>query len=313
MAVDAQMSEVLDLIAAIDPPPPRAGEHVRLREDLAALCLAFGPGDTSVATEDLMVNGPAGQIPVRVYRPAAAATSTEPLHALVWFHGGGFALGSIDTHDAMCRNLTAATGWAVIGVEYRLAPEHPYPAAHDDAEAAFAELWARSADLGLHPQLAVGGDSAGGALAAAVTHRRHVARSPLPSAQVLYYPVLDLGGVRSHASRTANASGYLLTTETVDYFAATYLPDGVDRGATELDLLGSDLGWMPPTMVVTAEFDPLRDEGRELSATLEAAGVELEAIDVEGGIHLFAQVLDSELAHEQLRRLSGWLASLVRP
>lgn len=314
MPVDPQMAEVLTLVNAIDPAPPSAGDEARLRDDLAALCSAFGPGDTSVRTHDLDVNGPAGRVPVRIYRPAASVGTDdgeESLHALVWFHGGGFTLGSIETHDAMCRNMAAGTGWAIVAVDYRLAPEHPYPAAHDDAEAAFADLWARSADLGLHPQLAIGGDSAGGALALAVSRRRHLARAPLPLAQVLYYPVVDVVGTTEHRSRSINASGYLLSTETVEYFADTYVPDHSLRDAAELNLLGSDLGWMPPSMVVTAEYDPLHDEGAALAQQLVGSGVDTAGIDVDGGIHLFAQVLDSDLAQAQLVRLRDWLASLV--
>ena len=234
-----------------------------------------------IRTRDLEVDGAAGPRPARLYEPEAAGT---PGPLLVFFHGGGFALGSLTTADPLCRLIAAQAQLRVLSVSYRLAPEHPYPAGLDDALAAFA--WVRShadevgADRGL---LALGGDSAG------AHHARVKApQQPGEAAFVLaLYPVTDVA--RTGGSRITFGSGYGLTAETVASLERFYLPDGVPDDDTRGAIVrADDLSGMPPVYVATAGFDPLRDEGEELAERLRRAGVPVMGRRFPGLVHGYA-------------------------
>ena len=222
-------------------------------------------------------------IALRLYRPVASGV----LPVLVYFHGGGWTIGDLDTHDVLCRQLCLASGAAVVAVDYRLAPEHRFPAAVDDCLAAVRWVRAQAGAQGLDgTRLAVGGDSAGGNLAAVVSLLLRDAGDAPPLFQLLIYPATDQ---RAKApSHIANAQGYLLTADSVNYFRGQYLPGPAawnDWRASPL--LAPDLHGLPPALVLTAGFDPLRDEGRQYADALSAAGNRVQVVCFERQVHGF--------------------------
>ncbi len=280
MAVDPQVQTILDGLAAADAPPLTEQTPDQVRESFAVMA-ALGVPEDVYAVEDSSVPGPAGDIPVRIYRPS----DDRPLPALVWYHGGGFVIGDLDSHDAVCRSLANRAGCVVIAVDYRLAPEHPFPASPDDAVAAFDALRDRAADLGVDPdRMATGGDSAGGNLAAVVANERRGA----VAFQLLIYPVTDMN--RTSQSYRDNAEGYLLSAELMGWFEGHY------TGGANLDdprvspLFTEDLSGVAPAFVLTAEFDPLRDEGEAYGKRLIDAGVPVTMQRYDGMIHGFLQM-----------------------
>jgi acetyl esterase/lipase len=226
------------------------------------------------AVEDTEVPGGDGPRPARIYRPAS-----DPVATVVFFHGGGFAIGSIETHDNQVRRLCRDVHVEVVSVGYRLAPENPWPAAVEDALA--ATRWA----LGRHERIVVGGDSAGGNLAAVVAQQL---RGEI-AAQLLMYPAVDLReDVEGRwPSRTDNSQGYFLTEGDLRFFENHYAAGVADRADPRLSPLLGDLLGVPPAVVVTAEYDPLRDEGDAYAEALERAGVRVEHRRFEGLIHGF--------------------------
>jgi acetyl esterase len=216
-----------------------------------------------------------GPAPLRIYRPEGEPDTEIPI---LFFHGGGFAIGSIETHDVQVRNLCRATGAVVVSADYRLAPEDPWPAAVDDCLAATDWLLER------HDRVAVAGDSAGGNLAAVVAQQR---RDRVAS-QLLIYPATDfVDSEERYPSRTDNASGYFLTEPDMRFFESSYAPPGADRHDPRLSPIHGELAGLAPAVVVTAEFDPLRDEGDAYAAALRDAGVHVEHRRYDGLIHGF--------------------------
>jgi acetyl esterase len=238
-----------------------------------------------IETRDLQVLGEVGPLPARLYVPPAVPETTS---LIVFFHGGGFVMGSVASTDPLCRLLAAQSGVRVLSVEYRLAPEHPYPAALEDALSAFRAVRADAAAFGAEPHLiAVGGDSAGANLALVVAHQQAVLGEPAPAFVLALYPVTDVE--RTGGSRELFATGFGLTTDLLHDLERMYLPDGVPtddrRGAI---LRAADLSGMPPAYLATAGFDPLRDEGEELAARLRDAGVPVVARRFPGLVHGYA-------------------------
>ena len=219
----------------------------------------------------------------RCYWPAAGGN----LPALVYFHGGGFTIGSITSHDPVCRHLALTSGCLVVSVEYRLAPEDPFPAAVDDCVAAFRWVASHAAELGADPRrLAVGGDSAGGTLSAVLCQEQRQSGERLPDLQVLIYPATDL--TRSLASHRTFARGFPLDEQAVEFFLHCYVPPGRDRRHPRVSpLFAEDLTGLPPAIMVTAGHDMLRDEGRAYAARLEEAGVEVERLEYGAQPHGF--------------------------
>jgi len=258
---------------------------------------------------DLQADGPHGTIPLRLYRPLGAAPDAV-LPVLVYYHGGGFVIGDLDTHDVLCRELANGATCAVVAVDYRMAPEYPFPHAVDDCLAATYWVQLHAAGLALDAaRLAVGGDSAGGNLAAVVSHLARDA-GDLPIAfQLLIYPATDQR--RSAPSHQANGQGYLLTRDTIDYFMGHYLAE--DRHVLDpraSPLLHDDLAGLPPAFLLTAGYDPLRDEGLQYAQRLSEAGTRATHICFERQIHGFVtmgKVLDEanaavSLCAAELRR-----------
>jgi acetyl esterase len=233
--------------------------------------------------EDRTIPGPAGDIPVRIYTPAEASGE---LPALVWYHGGGWVIGTLDSADYACRMLTNASGCKVISVDYRLAPEHKFPAAVDDALAAHAWVSENGGEFGVDARrVAVGGDSAGGNLAAVVAQlTRDAGRKP--AFQALVYPVTDYGV--DTQSYQENGEGYLLTRDSMEWFYDHYVNDPAEADDPRLSpLRAEDLAGLPPALIITAEFDPLRDEGEAYASRLKEAGVPVTQRRYGGQIHGF--------------------------
>ena len=230
-------------------------------------------------------------LPLRLYRPPAVGL--QPV--LVYFHGGGWTIGDLDTHDVLCRQLCVGAGVAVVSVDYRLAPEHRFPAAVDDALAATRWVRREAGVLGLDgTRLAVGGDSAGGNLAAAVALLLRDAGDPPPALQLLIYPATDMRAVAP--SHTHNGQGYMLTADSIAYYRGHYTPEPAQWSDWRASpLLAPDLGRLPPALVLTAGYDPLRDEGRQYADALSAAGNRVQYVCFERQVHGFitmSRVLD---------------------
>lgn len=277
MPLDPDCAHVLSRLEAGGWVPLTGGPPAEARERFRALSMARrGPDhvpEAVASVEDIEIEGPGGALTVRVYEPDQARAAVT-----VWLHGGGFVVGDLDTHDPMCREFANATRTIVSSVDYRLAPEHPFPAGLEDAVAALewaAQRWPDHA-------LVVGGDSAGGGLAAGAALRLREAGGPELAAQVLVYPAVD--PEMDEPSIEENGSGYFLSEADMQWFYGHYLPDGADDHPElrpqEMNLIG-----LPPAVVAVAEFDPLRDEGRAHSGRLRDAGVPVTEVDGPGLIH----------------------------
>jgi acetyl esterase len=287
-ALDPQAKAVIDLIIKSGRPP----YHTLSPKDARQMFRDTRPASTPPAPEigavkDMTVEGPAGPIPARLYRPHGVPTS-KALPGLIFFHGGGWVIGDLETHDVLCRQLTAGAGISVVNVDYRLAPEHKFPAALDDAWAATRWIAAHAQDLGIDAgRLAVGGDSAGGNLAAVVALLARDAGAPAIAFQVLIYPVCDVG--TESKSYVDFADGFMLTRDSMRWFIDHYL--SAKRDATDWrvsPLRAPSLAGVAPALVVTAGFDPLRDEGDAYARKLRDAGVRVDNLCYGGMIHGFA-------------------------
>ena len=290
MPLHPQVAELL-LRAARSPLPPyhtvSAPVARRIYRDTRAILAPKAPELPEIrllATE---------KFTLRVYRPV----KNEKLPALVYFHGGGWTIGDIDTHDVLCRELAIGARCVVVSVDYRLAPEYPFPAAVEDCFAATRYVADNAAKLNIG-SIAVGGDSAGGNLAATVSLLAREAGGPAIAFQLLIYPATDQR--LATPSHERNAQGYLLTRDAIDYFRRGYLPDEKDWTDWRASpLLAKSHGNLPPALVITAGYDPLLDEGRAYAERLKAAGVRVEYREYPDMVHgfiLFGGVLDTAKA-----------------
>jgi acetyl esterase/lipase len=250
-------------------------------------CMGFAGPQVHVGVSDLSIPGPAGQIPARHYRPA----TSDPAPLVVFYHGGGWVLGDLDTHDALCRLTCRDADVHVLSIDYRLAPEHPAPAAVDDAYAAFKWAYEHAGDLGAIPgKVAVGGDSAGGNLAAVVCLLARDEEGGKPVLQWLIYPRTDFTG--KTRSLSLFAEGFLLTKADMDWFEGQYVHgSGVEPTDPRISpLLAESLSGLPPALIATAGFDPLRDEGDSYAAALSAAGTHVDLRTMGSLTHGFANL-----------------------
>jgi acetyl esterase/lipase len=284
-------------------PPAQA----RLANRSGTAAAAADPPIPMELVEAVEVPSEAGPIAARLYRPGSLPSAPAPL--LVYYHGGGWVIGDLDTHDGVCRFLAAAAGVAVLAVDYRLAPEHPFPAAVQDALAAF--LWASGEGaerLGVDAaRIAVGGDSAGGNLATVVARVAREAGEAAPAMQLLLYPVTDSRG--EFPSRRLFAEGFMLTRVDIEMFDSHYLPADSDRTDPRVAVLEApDLSGLAPAYLATAGFDPLRDEGEAYGRRMREAGVRVAARRHPGLIHGFAnQTAVSRTARAAMREAAGAL------
>ena len=290
-----QTRALLDLIESRQIPPTHTLSVADARAYYRDRRGVTQPAPSDVAkVHDLQASGPHGSIPVRLYRPLGSK-ETEILPVLVYYHGGGWVIGDLDTHDTLCRELANGAGCAVVAVDYRMGPEHRFPAAVDDCIAATRWVRAHAAELHLDAaRLAVGGDSAGGNLAAVVSIAARDS-GDLPIAfQLLIYPATDQH--RTTPSHAENGQGYLLTADTMAYFTGHYIADPAQFDDWRASpLRHADLAKLPPALVLTAGFDPLRDEGKAYAGRLTAAGNRASYVCFDRQIHgfiLMGKVLD---------------------
>jgi acetyl esterase len=283
MALHPECRAFLDTIAAAGGSPIEQLPLTEARSVPLALIELGGREQAVARVENRTVPGPGGAIAVRVYRPRAE----ERLPALMFFHGGGFVICNLDTHDRQCRALANASGCTVVSVDYRLAPEHRFPAAPEDAYAATQYVAEHADEFGIDPdRLAVGGDSAGGNLATVVALMSRERGGPSIKFQLLIYPVVDWED-RSPSIDTYG-EGHFLTHELMDWFLRQYFTRPEDaRHPYASPLRATDLRGLPPATVITAECDPVRDQGEAYARRLAEAGVPVQLKRYEGMIHPF--------------------------
>jgi acetyl esterase len=269
-------------------PPLESQDPVEARgARVEGMKMLGGEPDALGRVEDLTIPGPGGDLPLRIY--AIEHGGLRP--ALVYFHGGGFVFGNLDTHDAVCRAIAKESGAVVIAVDYRLAPEHKFPAAVDDAHAATVWVATNAERLGIDAhRIAVGGDSAGGNLATVIAMRCRDAGGPALSAQILLYPVTDSSSLETESHREFGED-YFLTRGAMDWFTGHYLASADQKRHPEVSpLLAPNRSGLPPALVITAEFDPLRDEGEAYAQRLQQAGVPVTLTRYPGMIHGFVSM-----------------------
>ena len=286
MPLDPLMKGFLDQFAAL--PGPKMWEQpiAEARATFPMLMQLVGPKDVPVGkVENLTMPGPAGDLALRVYTPVAAGGDALP--ALVYFHGGGFIIGDLETHDGLCRMFANEGGFRVIAVDYRLAPEHKFPAAVEDAYAAVCWVEANAPKLGVDAnRIAVGGDSAGGMLSAVVTQMAKEKGAPKLAFQLLLFPATD--AQHETASKKEFAVGYFLDKQTMDWFFGSYIPVGTDLSDTRLSPLNAkDFSGLPPAYVMLGGYDPLHDEGLAYAEKLRTAGVKAQVVDYSDLVHCF--------------------------
>jgi acetyl esterase len=272
-------------------PPLTTRTPAEAREDLRhAVRVVAGAPVALASVRETTVAGADGPLPARLYVPDAGEAS-KPGPLVVYYHGGGWVAGDLDTHDQPCRLLARTSGARVLSVDYRLSPEHPFPTPIEDALAAFRDASARAADYGADPtRIAVAGDSAGGHLAAVTCQQAIHDGGPVPAFQLLIYPATD--NVNVAQSRLTFAEGFILTKPNMDWYELQFFgPDGDRTDPRASPLLAEQLGGAPPALVVTAGFDPLRDEGEAYAHRLREAGVRTllrrHAGYVHGFMHMF--------------------------
>jgi acetyl esterase len=293
MPLDPQLVPLIDAMASTpDAKPTHEQSPEEARVGYRALGAMFGPGEEVASVDDRSIPGPSGEIPVRIYTPEG----TGPFAVLVFFHGGGFVIGDLESHDKECRALTNRAGCTTVAVDYRLAPEHPFPAAAEDCYAALEWVGAHAESFGGDStRIAVGGDSAGGNLSTVVALMTRDRGGPTLRFQLLIYPCVDARDNDLYPSRAENQAGPFLLRATMDYFMEHYFAGCKDREASRRDalaspLLAESLAGLPPALLVTAELDVLRDEGEAYGAALEAAGVDVDLHRYDSQPHAFFQL-----------------------
>jgi acetyl esterase len=287
MTTDPDAQRLVDLLRTVGRARPQDVPVAEARRSMLAGRNVLQPPPVAVAdVRDMAIAGEGGEIRLRLYRGTGAPA--ERSAGLVFYHGGGWVLGDLDTHDGVCRAMAEGAGCCVVAVDYRLAPEHPFPAAVNDAATAWAWVVAEAVSLGMDPaRIAIGGDSAGGNLAAVVClMARDAAGMTMPAAQILLYPAVDL--TLRHDSYARITAGVPLTADLVVWFRDRYLPDA----AAALDwraspLRAAHLRDLPPAFVLTVGQDPLCDEGIDYARQLDAAGVQVAHLHLPNQIHGF--------------------------
>lgn len=307
-SLDPQVANLLSELAKLNLPALEAQtpEQARKANALSKQKLC-GPLLPVARLWDVTIAGPGGRLPLRIYHPYERGAYP----VLVYFHGGGWVLGDLDTHDPLCRALAHAADCVVVAVDYRLAPEHPFPAAVDDAEASVRWAAQHIQEFGGDPhRLAVGGDSAGGTLATVAARRLRDDPTIALAHQGLIYPVTDLTTLDTESYHRF-AEGYFLTRAAMAWFRNHYLPKPEHAALPDASpLRRDDLGGLPPAFTLTAEFDPLRDEGEAYAAKLRDAGVAVTCVRAPGMVHGYLTLANAiDQAAEGIRT---WASALKR-
>ena len=306
MPLNPQVQGFLQTLAAAGAQPFHTMEPAQCRQAINGLMSMMPPSAAVLASvRDTHIAGPAGEIKLRIYTP----TGTGPLPILMYFHGGGFVIGDLDTFDKLCRETAGGAGVIMVSVDYRLAPEHPFPAASDDCLAATRWAAAHAQEIGGDSsRIGVSGDSAGGNLAAVTALRLRDEGGPALKAQLLVYPVVD-ADPDAYPSMTENAEGYLLSRADMNWFVGHYVKDPAALASTALrPIKAASLAGLPPALVITAEYDPLRDEGNAYAKKLAEAGVAVEHRCYDGAIHGFYTFFGAlTLGREAVDQGIGWL------
>jgi acetyl esterase len=278
MPLNPQIKPLVDLVNAAAENAPSIWDQTVAdrRESYLAMSSLSAPGPELERVEDGEIDG----VSVRYY------AGPDPVGVFLFFHGGGWTIGDLDTHDGVCRQLAEESGSTVIAVDYRLAPEDPFPAGLEDSWAVFTWIDANRDTFGPNTRIVVGGDSAGGNFAAVIALMARDAGLDL-AAQLLIYP--GVKALDDSPSMTENATGYILQANTIEWFGAHYDPDPDDWRASPI-LADSHTG-VAPALIITAEFDPLRDQGAAYADVLRQAGVETSHTNYEGQVHVFFQLL----------------------
>lgn len=290
VALDPQMKAFLDVANAEGPLFLRAETPEQARAKMLALREARPVEPPPIyRAEDQHIDGPHGSIPIRIYTPGGAT----PMGALVYFHGGGWVLGDLESHDILCRKIANAAGCVVVSVAYRLAPEHKFPAAPEDCYAATRWVAANAPALGCDPRrIAVGGDSAGGNLAAVVAMMARDRRGPELRFQLLFYPAISAANDTA-SQREFATDGFVLSRADMVWFWNHYLTNPADRmNPYACPNQARDLSNLPPALVQTASHDPLRDEGEAYAIQMRNAGVRVSCTRYDGVIHGFVSFSD---------------------
>ena len=266
-------------------------------------------GEPVYKVEDRSIEGPESLLPIRVYTPS----EESPLPIIVFFHGGGFVYGDLDTHDSVCRALANVSNHIVVAVDYRLAPEHPFPAAPNDCYAAAKWVYEHAEELnGDASRLSLVGDSAGGNLSAAVSLMAKEKGGLEIAKQILIYPSTDIKSGNKYPSYEENSEGYFLTKETMGLFGRAYIQDESLRyHPYTAPMLAEDVSGLPPTMIITAEFDPLRDEGEAYGEKLRQAGVEVDVHRENGLIHGFFNLFSIMKSDEDIHYIYNYMAEFL--
>ena len=307
MPLDPQVKKILQEAEALGLPAYQDLSPVEARKQMLDLAPPVDPLLSVNRVEDRIIPGPDGDIAIRLYYPLG----DPPFAALLFFHGGGWVIGDLDTHHGVCHALAKTSGCLVVAVDYRLAPEHRYPAAVEDAYAAVNWVVENSAGIQADPnRLAVGGDSAGGHLAAVVALMARDRKGPRLDLQILIYPITDYNF--NTPSYVENREGYMLTRDLMKWFWNHFIEDQSQANDPYVaPLRAENLGDLPPALIVTAEYDPLRDEGEAYGKRLQKAGVKVTLSRYAGMIHAFIRMTSRlDKANEALYEISGRLREI---
>jgi acetyl esterase len=311
MPLDPQVKAFLDQASAMPRPKMWDMPLSMSRHSFAQMMTMMGPHDVPVGKiQNIAIPGPGGDIRARVYAPIAGGS--ESLPAMVFFHGGGFVVGDLDTHDGLCRLIAHEGGFVVVAVDYRLAPENKWPAPLDDAIAATRWIFANAPSLGIDAgRIAIGGDSAGGHLAACVTQAIKASGGLKLAFQLLLFPGTEF--TTDTGSMNRYAVGYLMEKQTIEWFYSQVLPDDADRLSPKVSpLLSKDFSGLPPAYIMLGGYDPLHDEGLAYADKLKAAGVKVTVADYSDMVHCFIY-LQSVLpqAHDAMAKAAEAVAQAL--
>jgi acetyl esterase len=310
--LDPQVEEMLEMMEAENVPAIQALSTSGARALLRDLFIRDNKAEIlpdDVSMEDMTIPGPESEIPIRIYRPDGEG----PHPALLYIHGGGWVIGGLDEYDDVCAKLASHAGCVVVSVDYRLAPEHPFPAAVEDSYAAALWLGQHTDLLNADPdRLVIGGDSAGGNLTAATTLMIRDHGGPAFAHQLLIYPAVNSPELTQYESYEENGEGYFLEYESMQWFYERYIQDPTEtRNEYAFPILARDLSDLPPATVITGGFDPLRDEGIEYAERLEDAGVPVDHQHYEGMIHGFVNLSEEvDVGQEAIEHLADQVEAL---